>query len=65
MQQYRAYQVDQAGNIIGPALCFECTADDVAIEKVRNELEGYAVEVWAGDRRVGFAVPHLAVSKAG
>jgi hypothetical protein len=65
MQQYRAYQIDQAGNIIGPALCFECTGDDMAIEKVRSELDGYAVEIWAGDRRVGFAVPRPAVSKAG
>jgi len=65
MQMYRAYQVDKAGNIIAPAFCFECSADDVALEKVRAELEGYAIEVWADDRRVGFAVPHPAVSKAG
>ena len=65
MQQYRAYRVDKVGNIIGRPLCFECAADDVAIEKVRSELDGYAIEIWAGDRRVGFAVPHAAVSKAG
>lgn len=65
MQQYRAYQVDQAGNIVGPAFCFECTADDVAIEKVRSELNGYAAELWAGDRRVGFAVPRPDLSRAG
>ena len=65
MQQYHAYQVDQAGSIIGPALCFECPTDDLAVEKIRSELEGYAAEIWAGDRRVGFAVPYPAMSKAG
>lgn len=65
MQQYRAYQVDKAGDIVGPALCFECASDDIAIDKVRNELDGYAIEIWAGDRRVGFAVPQPVISKAG
>ena len=65
MAQYRAFKVDEAGNILGPSECFECAADDEALEKVRTELEGYAVELWVENRRVGLAVPERKASSAG
>lgn len=65
MAQYRAFQVDETGNILGPADSFECTHDDVALEKARTELDGYAVEVWVDNRRVGLAVPERKMSSAG
>lgn len=63
MPQYRAYQVDKNGDIVGPPSCFECPADEVALEKVRTELDAYAVEVWVADRRVGFAIPIRTLQK--
>ena len=65
MAEYRAFKVDETGNILGPADCFECVADDEALEKVRTELDGYAVELWVGNRRVGLAVPQRKMSNAG
>jgi hypothetical protein len=32
------------------------------LEKARIELDGYAVELWAGDRHVGFAVPQASMT---
>lgn len=64
MPEYRAFKLDPIGNIVGPAACFDCAADDEALEKVRTELDGYAVELWAGDRRVGLAVPEARAEKA-
>ena len=65
MAQYRAFKVDEAGNIVGPADCFECTHDETALEKVRTELDGYAIELWVENRRVGLAVPERKVASAG
>jgi hypothetical protein len=65
MPHYRAYQIDKNGDVIGPSSCFECPADEDALEKARTELEAYAIELWATDRRVGFAVPNQVAAKAG
>ena len=65
MPKYKAYKVDQNGDIAGPPSCFECPADEDALEKARTELDAYAVELWVADRRVGFAIPNRDVAKAG
>lgn len=65
MAQYRAFKVDETGNIVGQADTFECTRDDEALEKVRAKLNGYAVELWVENRRVGLAVPARKMPSAG
>lgn len=65
MPEYLAYRVDKAGNAVGAAWRFDSAADHEALERVRAELDGYAVELWVGDRRVGFAVPHATLTRSG
>ena len=62
MAEYRAFKLAESGNIVGQSWCFECRGDDEALEKARIELDGYAVELWAGDRHVGFAVPQASMT---
>jgi hypothetical protein len=51
---YRFYQVDKAGQIQGPPKVISCEDDDVALLQARQLVDGYAIEIWDGDRKVAF-----------
>ena len=52
MQEYRVFLIDQNGRIAEPAQILECADDKAAVEQARQYLDGRAVEVWNGARRV-------------
>jgi hypothetical protein len=52
MQEYRIFLIDQNGRIAEPAKILKCSDDQAAVQQARQYLDGRAVEVWNGARRV-------------
>jgi hypothetical protein len=52
MPEYRVFQLDDAGGILGPSKTITCADDQDAIRQAREKLDGAIVEIWAGPRRV-------------
>jgi hypothetical protein len=52
MQEYRIFLIDKNGRIAEPAKILECPDDQAAIEQAQQYLNGRAVEVWNGARRI-------------
>lgn len=52
MPDYRLYQFDKAGHIVGPPQEFEFSNDQEALAKARQYVDGKAVELWSGARRI-------------
>jgi hypothetical protein len=52
MAVYRFYIKDSDGQLIRSAR-LECSEDSAAIQQAEHTLDGYSVEVWQLERRVG------------
>jgi hypothetical protein len=52
MPEYRVFQLDDAGQIIGPARTMACDNDQCAVDEARKALNGSVLEIWSGPRRV-------------
>jgi hypothetical protein len=52
MPEYRIFQLDDAGQIIGPTKTIVCDNDKAAIQEIRKGLNGAVLEVWSGPRRI-------------
>jgi hypothetical protein len=51
MAEYRVYAIGGDGHIIKSTPVI-CDADREAVEKARELCEGYALEIWSGERLV-------------
>lgn len=52
MPDYRAYVIGDDGHIIRRIDLIACANDDVAKEKAKQLVDGYAIELWDGARRI-------------
>jgi hypothetical protein len=52
MPEYRIFQLDDAGQITGPAKTIICDDDQAVIHEARNGLNGAVLEIWSGPRRI-------------
>ena len=60
MHDYRVYLIDKNGHIGGPPTILKCPDDQAAVEQAKQYLDGRAVEIWDGARRVAHFDPiHL------
>lgn len=51
--EYRAYTVNYDG-FLNPPRVFECVDDQEAIAQVKGYLNGQPIELWQGERLVGW-----------
>ena len=51
MQEYRAYLVSSAGNILH-RVYFVCRDDEAAKERAKLIVDGYDVELWNGGQKI-------------
>jgi len=65
MLDYRLYQIDCEGHVVGPPRIVQCERDEVAMTQARKYVEGRAIEVWRGGERVGVIPPHGGVVELG
>lgn len=52
MPGYRLYQLDKSDHITGPPKEFEFDNDQDALAKARQYVDGKAIELWSGARRI-------------
>jgi hypothetical protein len=52
MQEYRAYLLDESGRISNAAIFIRQDNDEDAIEAAKQFLNGRALDLWQGTRRV-------------
>lgn len=52
MYDYRLYQLDRSGHIVGPPDGFSCENDEAAIESAKRLVDSHHVELWQLDRLV-------------
>ncbi|MGA8319548.1 MAG: hypothetical protein WB774_01690 [Xanthobacteraceae bacterium] len=52
MPEYRVYTITAGDHIDGPAKIIECDSDTAAVEQARGLIDGPAIEVWDGARRI-------------
>jgi hypothetical protein len=52
MPEYRACLVSEDGSVLRSVLLV-CPDDEVAKEYARQLVDGHAIELWQGERRVG------------
>jgi hypothetical protein len=52
MQEYRIFLIEKNGHIAEAATILKCPDDQAAVEQAQQYLNGRAVEVWRGARRV-------------
>ena len=52
MPEYRVYTFGFDGHILRASV-IECDSDDEAIEKTKQLVDGHALELWLGARRLG------------
>jgi len=43
---YRLYQINCEGHVVGPPRIVQCERDEVAMTQARKYIEGRAIEVW-------------------
>ena len=53
MIAYRFYKIDRDDHVDGPPQVLQCEDDDAALVEARKLVDGYAIEIWRDDRRVG------------
>lgn len=53
MTDYRVFETDREGRISAPARVIRCQDDEDAIARAVVLMAGSAIEIWAGERRVG------------
>ncbi|MFK4385160.1 hypothetical protein [Bradyrhizobium sp. USDA 223] len=51
MQEYRAYVVDQDGHFT-TRIDLVCADEDSARERAKQLVDGHAVELWQGNRKI-------------
>jgi hypothetical protein len=52
MPEYRASLVSEDGSVLRSVLLV-CPNDEIAEEYARQLVDGHAIELWQGERRVG------------
>jgi hypothetical protein len=52
MIDYRIYRLDRDGHIAGPPKIISCATEQEAVERARQDVDGCAVELWAGSHFV-------------
>jgi hypothetical protein len=52
MPDYRIYEIDKSGHVLGPPRHITCDDDEDAVRKARPLMDGYDIEVWQGARVV-------------
>jgi len=52
MPEYRASLVSEDGSVLRSVLLV-CPDDEIAKEYARQLVDGHAIELWQGERRVG------------
>jgi hypothetical protein len=52
MQQYLVIAFTRSNQIAGVSEIIECADDTAAIERTRGMVDGYAVELWQGARKI-------------
>jgi hypothetical protein len=57
MADYRVYELDSGGRVFSPARVIQCDDDEDALSRAAILSSGRAVEIWAGERRVGIVSP--------
>ena len=57
MPEYRLYQLDKSGHIGGPPQEWELDDDQQALAKAKQLVDGKALEVWSGARRIARIEP--------
>ena len=58
MHSFRAYVLDLDGHVIR-RIDLACEKDDDAIERAKQLVDGYPVELWDGARKIAeFEPPH-------
>ncbi len=57
MPEYRIFQLDDGGRILGPSKVTACEDDHDAIRQARARIKGGVLEIWEGIRRVGTIMP--------
>jgi hypothetical protein len=58
MPYYRIYLMDDKGHSSEPPRTTLCDNDDEAQDVARQLLDGHALEVWCGDRKVATLKPN-------
>jgi len=51
VQEYRAYIVDQDGHVTG-RIDLLCEDEDAARQRVKQLVDGLAVELWQGNQKI-------------
>lgn len=54
MADYRLYKLDKDGHVQGPPVIVSCDDDEKAVAQAKQYVDGVAIEVWDGGRRVAF-----------
>jgi hypothetical protein len=52
MPDYRIYEINKRGRIVGPAQLITCENDEEALHAAEPLVNGYDVELWQADRIV-------------
>jgi hypothetical protein len=52
MPVYRIYTIGKDGHIAGPPVIIDAADDQGARQKAKRVLDGHAIEVWNGTRRI-------------
>ena len=58
MPRYRMYELDDKGHSSQPPWVMDCNDDGEAKDVARQRVDGYALEVWCGDRKVATIKPN-------
>ena len=58
MIAYRFYKLDNDDRVDGPPQILECENDEAALTEARRYVDGHAIEIWRGDKRVGLIPSH-------
>lgn len=53
MTDYRVFEIDREGRVSAPAHVIRCQNDEEAVAQAAVLMAGSAIEIWAGERRVG------------
>jgi hypothetical protein len=53
----RLYTLSDDGHISAPAAILDCEQDQEAIETAKRQVDGHAVELWDGARRIAKLEP--------
>ncbi|MDP1585607.1 MAG: hypothetical protein Q8M18_19485 [Bradyrhizobium sp.] len=59
MRDYRFYFLSADGRIDGPSRDHRCPDDDAALIEAKQLLDGQAIEIWQGKRKVARIDPDI------